>query len=422
MNTRLLAVCCTLWVGGAVAASDSPGELTLAWVEDQARTRNPRIASARAQTGAAQEQAPQAGALDPPSLYTMFWAIPQDTPNPGSANEIWVGAKQQFPYPGKRDLRGRVADRAAQILAQQAAGVEAEVIRQARLAYYDLYLAHKELEVTRDHLGLARQFARTAEARYASGAGGQADVLKALVEVADLGNRERVLVRSLRPAEASLNTLLDRAPDAALGKPVEFQASPLLAPLGDLQATALMARSERRAADLEVGRRQVAIELAERERYPDFMTDLSYWNVRDRPNRWMLMVEARVPIAFWSKGRYDARERQARLEERAARASLEELDNQILLAVEKAYTAAEIAAGDMRLYQQPILPQARQAVAALTTAYETDQGTYLNLVDSQRRLLQFELSFHRARVRYEQSVADLERAVGVPPYFEESSR
>lgn len=425
MNFRLFAGCCALWMGSTTTASaqmDQSTELTLTWIEQQARSRNPQIIAARADREAAQEQAPQARSLDAPSLYTMFWAVPDDTPNPGSAREIWLGAKQVFPYPGKLDLRGRVAETAALIAGQRQASVEAEVVRQARRLYFDLYFDYKQIEITQSHLDLAREFEQIAEARYENGAGGQADVLKALVEIADLGNRVRVLERNLRPAKARLNALLDRDSDAELGRPAEFILAPTPPPLDTLQRRALAHRSERRAAELAVDRSQVRVELAEREYYPDFMTDFSYWNVRDRPNRWMLMVEARLPLAFWSRGRYDARTRQAQAEKKGNAADLQQLDNQILLEVEEAFAALEVSTGDVSLYEHTILPQARQAVDALRAAYQTDQTTFLNLIDSERRLLQFDLAFQRARVAREQSVADLERAVGAPLHSEEEPK
>ena len=134
------------------------------------------------------------------------------------------------------------------------------------------------------------------------------------------------------------------------------------------------------------------------------------------------MQQGRLPLAFWSRGRYDARTRQARLEKRATEAFLQQLDNQIQLAVEEAYTELEVSVGDINLYEQTILPQARQAVDALRAAYQTDQTTFLSLIDSERRLLQFDLAYQRARVAHEQSMADLERAVGAPLHFNEEGK
>jgi len=377
-------------------------------------THNPQVAAARMRWEASTEEAPQRRALDAPNLYTMFWAVPHDTPNPFSAREVWLGVKQRLPYPGKRDLRGRIADTSAEMARQRYLVVKEEVTHQVRKVYFELYMVYKEIEINGRHLDLAREFAQIAESKYATGTGSQGNVLKALVEVADQANQIEILNRRRQTTEARLNTLMNRASRTPPGRPEELVIVPLVQRLEELQQIALINRSERRATELAIVRSEVVGDLARRDYYPDFMTDFSYWNVRDRQNRWMLMVEANIPIAFWSRGKHDARVRQAATEKRAWEASLQELDNQILFAVEDAFANLEIAAVDIRLYQKTIMLQAQQAVEALRIAYQTDQESLLSLLDSERRLHQFELKYHRSRIDYEKSLADLERAVGIP--------
>ena len=152
--------------------------------------------------------------------------------------------------------------------------------------------------------------------------------------------------------------------------------------------------------------------LAKRSYYPDFMTDFSYWNVRNSRNRWMLMVEAKIPIAFWSRGRYDARARQAAVEKQAWLSELGELRNQVLFEIEEALVEVRIAQSNADLYRRTIIPQARLAVDALRASYETDRASFFSLVDSERTLLRFELAYYRALVESEKGIANLERAVG----------
>ena len=414
-----------LWIAGyvlwelirpvpATAEPSASPPLTLEWAIEQALIHNPQIAAARARWQASTEEAPQRRALDAPSIYTMFWAVPHDTPNPFSAREVWLGIKQRLPYPGKLDLKGRIADASAEMARQRYLSVEEEVTHQVRKAYFDLYIIYKEVEINDRHLDLAREFAQIAESKYATGTGSQGNVLKALVEVAYLANQIEVLNRRRQTGEVRLNILMDREPRTPPGRPAEFALVPLVQTLDELQQIALTNRSERRTVELAIVRSEVVGDLARRDYYPDFMTDFSYWNVRDQQNRWMLMLEANIPIAFWSRGKHDARVLQAEAEKKAWEASLKELDNQILYAVEHAFADLEIATAHIRLYQKTILLQAEQAVEALRIAYQTDQESLLNLVDSERRLHQFELDYHRARIDYEKSLADLERAVGIP--------
>ncbi len=397
------------------AGAEPPSPITLDWAVREATAHNPQIAAARSRWEAEVEEAPQARSLDDPSLYTMFWAVPHDTPNPFSAREVWYGIKQRFPFPGKLDLRGQVAERTAAVAEQRYRSAQEEVLRRVKAAYYDLFLVHREMEITQEHLDLTRQFADVAETRYATytkDGASQSDVLKALVEVSDLSNRALVLGQKRRAAEARLNALLDRDPGASLGPPADFPVRPVRYTLDEMKQMALENRPELKALSLAVERAEAARALAKRDYYPDLMTDFSYWDVKNNPNRWMLMVEAKVPLAFWSKGKHDARVRQADAEVRALEADHRELRNQALYAVEEAYVDVQVARNNVDLYSRTIVPQARQAVEAVRAGYETDRATFLNLVDSERTLLRFELDYYRSMVNYEKGVADLERAVG----------
>ena len=407
VTAALIAASCAVPV-----AAESPTRLSLQWAIDTAVAGNRSIAAARSRWAAAVEEVPQAGSLDDPSIYTMFWAVPDDTPNPFAAREVWLGLKQRFPYPGKLALRSGVAGEVANVAKQRSISAEAEVVRQVKQAFYDLYLVAREAEITTRHLELAREFSRIAEAKYTTGIGAQGNVLKAVVEIADLSNQLLILGQRRRTAAARLNALLNREPDAMLGAPEEFALSAVPQTQDELRLAALANRSELRGARAAISGSAVAIDLARREFYPDFMTDFSYWNVRDRGNRWMLMVEAKMPLAFWSKGKHEARLRQAESERRTLEAAQEELEREIAFAVEDAFVRVQVAGQNAELYERVIIPEARQAVQAVQAGYQTDREDFLNLVDSQRALLRFELDYHRARVSHEKSFADLERAVG----------
>ena len=245
------------------------------------------------------------------------------------------------------------------------------------------------------------------------------------MEVSDLRNRVLVLEQRRRAAEAKLNTLLDREPEAALGAPVNYSVRPVSHSLETLKEMALENRVELKAVTLAIQKSETSRALAKKAYYPDLMADFSYWNVRNNPNRWMLMVEAKIPIAFWSKGKHDARVRQSEMEKRAWESDYEALVNQILYAVEDAFVDIQVARNNVDLYQDVIILQARQTVAAVKANYETDRATFLNLVDSERTLLRFELAYYKALVDFEKGMADLERAVGMvlrTPVYEKGER
>lgn len=405
-----------LWVGvhfvATTAAAEPADALTLDQAVAEALVQNPQISAAQAQWQVQVEEAPQARSLADPSFYTMFWAVPDDTPNPFAGREVWLGIKQRFPYPGKRALKGEVATHGADMAQQRATGIAEAIARRVKAAFYDLLLNHKETAITQHHLDLTRELAGVAEAKYSTGTSAQSDVLKLMVEVSDRSNQLLVL-KSKRPALAArLNQLLNRAPTQPLGQLAEPPIVALPHTLAYLQELARRSRPELKASQAAIARSQTGLALAKKAYYPDLMVDASYWNVREGDNRWMLMLEATVPVSLWSRDGHDARVTQAKAEQRAWEATYTELENQIRYEVEEAFVQLSIAQDQMALYQKVIIPQARQTVEAMKAGYQTDRESLLNLVDSERSLLQFELEYHRAKVAAGKGWAALEWAVG----------
>ena len=64
------------------------------------------------------------------------------------------------------------------------------------------------------------------------------------------------------------------------------------------------------------------------------------------------------------------------------------------------------------LFQQDILPKARQTLEVSSQAYNVGEVDFLQLIDNWRQLLRYELSYHRLEASLRQTLAELERVVG----------
>ena len=64
------------------------------------------------------------------------------------------------------------------------------------------------------------------------------------------------------------------------------------------------------------------------------------------------------------------------------------------------------------LYKDTLLPRARQSYEVSLVSYRAGKISILDLIDSERSLLKFELSYWKANSAYEKSLADLEAICG----------
>ena len=115
--------------------------------------------------------------------------------------------------------------------------LELDVLSQVKTAYYDYFYFTKTLETVARTRDLLLSFEKIARARYSVGRGLQQDVLRAQLELTGLREREEVFGQRQGSAQAAINSLLDRPPDAFLGAPEKVEQAPFPAELTELYQT-----------------------------------------------------------------------------------------------------------------------------------------------------------------------------------------
>ncbi len=402
---------------GPIPSAGAVGEppLQLEAVVAEALERNPEIQAARHRWKAAQERAPQVASLDDPEFKVELFNYPNRLYPDASANTIF-GLSQRFPYPGKRGLKESLAVKEAEMAAALLNAKEREVAAQAKNAYYEVFLAHKAIEVHHRQIDLLKEFFEITNARFRAGKGTQVDVLKSTVELSKLSNELPVLEQQRETAKAKLNLFLGHAPETPLGEPVEPagpDANKTRLTLDELYQRAMLNRPELRVLDLDIAKSQTATALAHKQLYPDFSVSFDRYQNFGARDGFGGMVTMSLPFSFWTKPKYEAGIREAASNADSARAAFQALQNQILFEVKDLLAKIEAAEKMVMLYKTTVLPQAQQTLESARIGYQTSKAEFLTLLDAERVIKDFQLAYYRALTESEQRMAELERAVGV---------
>ncbi|MDE3243861.1 MAG: TolC family protein [Nitrospirota bacterium] len=412
---RCFTVMLLAWslAAGVAIGADPPsqGPSSLSDLVREGLARNPEIQAARQQWEAASQRIPQARSLDDPSLQVQWWNTPESF-NLGRAQNTIIGLSQKFPFPGKLALKEEVASRSAEMTEQALHAKERELTARLKQAYYDLFFAHKAIQIHHEQLDLLTQFVEIATAKFRTGKGSQVEVLKAQVELSTLYQQLPVLEQQRDTVQAKLNTLLDRDPRRPLEPPQGPREGRFDKDLEDLYQMATNTRPELKAADLAIQRHEHSRALALRQYYPDLNLTVERFQNYQTNDGFGAMVSLNLPFAFWTKPKYDAAVQEAAAAVAAARADLHTLGNvtrfQIRDLLAKIRASWEVAV----LYRTTVLPQAEQSVEAARAGYRTGKTAFLDLIDADRSLREFQLAYHRALVDREQRLAELEQVVG----------
>jgi outer membrane protein, heavy metal efflux system len=389
----------------------APAPLRLADVLAQARDQNPAIAAARERAKATGFGPVQASAYDDPTIGYEAWNAPESF-NLGRADNNIVKLSQRVPFPGKRSLAGKVAERDADVAGRRADAVELDVVAAVKRAYYALWQAHQNLRIYSRDEGLVEQFAAIAEQKYAVGQVSQPDVLRAQVEVTRLINRVTTQTLGIDGAAAELNALLSRPAAFPVGIPEDPPMPRLVDTAEALTDRALENRPEPLAAAAAVAREEEKVRMARLDYFPDFEFAVSrFFNFESRDGVGV-MASLSLPIAY--KWKYDAAVGEAHARLQSAKADLRRQQDRVRKEVEQAFLRARTALLQRELYVTTHVPQAELALSASEIAYQTGKLDFLSLIDSVRAIESAHLDHIEAEASFEKAFADLERAVGGP--------
>lgn len=124
-------------------------------------------------------------------------------------------------------------------------------------------------------------------------------------------------------------------------------------------------------------------------------------------------LSLKINVPLWHN-RLAPQVREAKARVASAEALLEDWTNRTIFEVEDLVVKIETAGRLVKLFNDTVLPQAEQALKSSRSGYEADRVRFLDLLDSIRMLLKFELDYYRYEANFEQAKAKLERVLGVP--------
>lgn len=328
---------------------------------------------------------------------------------------------QTIPFPTTLLLRGQAASKDAQIAYQRYKEEERDIAWHLEQPYYELYLTKKTQDALRDVRMLLETLARAVQARYETNRASQQDLLKTHIELAKIDNELFAVTQQEHLAEAHVSHLLDRSLETRYRLAPEEPAAWLGFSRPELEQVAMATRPELKALELGIARAKISRALARTSWLPDLT---GRWEARQFKGEGGLrehdtFIGVTVPVWSLLKGAGGEWE-SAQREVQEAKAMYAEMKNEVLLAVHEAHVKVKIAEHALQVYEQSILPQARQQVGVALASYEAGRTEFLDLIDAERTLKDVQISYYKVKADHERGLSDLRLAVGGT--FEQSLR
>jgi len=379
-------------------------------VLEYAFNSNGEIEAAYREWRAAIERVPQAGALPNARLEFSYMFSPDNLKSFGSALDgIRLMLTQEFPGKGKRKRRAEMALDEAQAAGERFRAAKYRLQKQVVQAYAEVVLNEALRRQTSETLRLLRQSHEVAVHRFhglpaEAPAGDLTDLRKIEVEIETAESEQRSLQLMRGKRIADLNGVLNRPPDSTPGKvelpviqrPAESDA--------DLFARAIQTNPDLAALRKDIEARGAAQTLAELEKRPDYSVSGGMEQLSP-----VVSLGMSLPL---NRARIRAGIAEALAVRQAAEARFRAVSSDVQARVVMALAAIRDAERILADYQEQIVPKTRELLQTQITTYGSGGGDLLDILDTERLLVDFQTLTLRAeadRLRY---LAELEEVVG----------
>jgi outer membrane protein TolC len=379
-----------------------------------ASRHNPRLKAMRHRVERLEAKIPQVEALPDPMASIALGNLPETAA--GRVDAV-VGVSQKIPFPGKRREQGLAAHREALAIRADVAAYELKLGEQVRSAWWDYYLAGITIRISQESQSLLRVVEETVEAQVAANQGGQADQLRVANEITKIDRDLAEARRVENVAKARLNSLLNRPAGAPLPAATDREVDP------PKNLKSLLAQAESRHPEVISAANKIEafrhrLNRAMLEKYPDFTFGIQGAAVASNGLAPSANGEDQIfgtmgfNIPLWQEPR-QAMIMEAKAGISETQALLGSTRSDLRFRVEDAYFRAKTAREVSDLFRTRLIPDAKQAYEVTLTSYAADKDTFINVIDTWRQWLTYQLQFAQNRAQLGKAVATLNAAAGI---------
>jgi outer membrane protein, heavy metal efflux system len=321
-----------------------------------------------------------------------------------------IGASQELPYPGKLRLKGEAADRAAEAQHAQIAVIEASITDQIKTAYLRLAYLQQTLTLLESSRSTLGQVIESELLRYRTGAGNQADVLKAQLQRTKLIRELTMHHEEMGQVQADLKRLIHRTQESPdiVAQDLTMTTVPYSSP--ELMDLVRKQNPEVKFQASAIEKQSAELRSAERAGKPDFSVGYMYQRTGDDfPAYYMLTFN----LIFQRRQRVRSEVEEAVESLKSTQEELDEHIQQQLAEAQKQYVAAKSTAEELTEYREGMIPQADAEFHAVLAEYESNKQQLDLVLMSFNEVLELKHEYAQSLLDHETAIARLETLTGV---------
>lgn len=327
-----------------------------------------------------------------------------------------LNVSQMIPWIGKLRNRKNLAHKKALIAEQKLYVLTSALVRKLKDAFYDQYFLEKSIELTKENIALVNLLEGVAQRRVQVGAS-SADAIQAQIEINKLHDNVDSLQKNEQSLIAKIIALINAPKHRAITVPADIFDNPP-------SISGSLAERDLRESNptliflaLQTEKEKANYGLVKQDRYPDVTVGVNWINtgraIAPTPDNGKdaIIASVSVNLPVWTST-YRSRENAAKSHVAAACEMLSQKSQETFADYEDITLKYQDAKRKSSLYQDTLLPQAKQALEILIESYKTGKTEFDRVLESQRILLHFQLEYERAIVDQAKAVDAYEEITG----------
>lgn len=353
-----------------------------------------------------------------PQLMTVYFPSPIET---RLGPQDWnLTLSQAIPFPGKLTQKGKVLESDTKISKLKLDKTIKNIVTSISGSYYELVYIQKAVDIAKANFNLNQELVKISENAYTKDKALFYDISKAQAQTAQI-QYDILLLEELEQAEkARINTILNRTPDASLGKAQELIFRDTVYSLNEIYELSMTNQEDILIADEKILKSEEVIKLSRYESLPSFKLGLFYAAIGDpdvaTPPKDAgddaIGVQLGLSLPIWF-GKNKSQISKALASQKKVKADKDVITNKTKERISRLWFKLQNSKRLITLYENNLVPQSMRSVQTAETWYREGEGSFSDFLEVQATAYNFQLSLARAKADYGKSLVLLEQLTGV---------
>lgn len=401
-----------LIVTSSIALSE--GILTLEQAEQIALIDEPGIVSQQWQAQSLSEQSIADGQLMDPKLQIGLSNMPTDTFEFDQENmtQFKVGIVQQFPSGDTLNIKQQKTQKQSELIQSRISERKLIIIKDIRLIFLEIFYWEQAKKTINKNKRLFSQLVNIVQSMFSVGRNNQQDLIRAQLELSRLDVRLTKITQKVNTQRSKLSRWLGAQKSSLpLASKLPELSIPVLSDDFETLSQLFYSHPKIQEVDkkMEISRKD--IDLAKESYKPGWGLNVSYGYRDNNPNGMkrsdFLSAGVTIDLPLFTANRQDKKLLAKEHSYQSLKDKRVELLRQLVADLQEEAANEEQLHNRHQLYNNLLLPQAKQQAQASLLAYQSDQGDFADVMRAYIDELNANLDERRIAVDHLQSKAKI---------------